>query len=249
MVMPRWCHRGRGDEGISRNDLRRHCHAKFRSRIDSRLDGHSQWCPRRILQPEPTPSRARQAASFLQGSVRSQVLHRQLRGRSGDGIRRGTGAGTAGAAQVEPGVHVQTDGALGVHVRRSRHGRDEPSASTGRSEPTARLTALGHDPRTEPCPTRPARPRRHAAGSGRGRVFSMRWGGGEPPVRAAGQLPAALMDCPMVGGTTGPGWPGRWGRHGASAADDGLRTRPGVAGSRRRYSRRRGRPGRRVGRG
>ena len=28
-------------------------------------------------------------------------------------------------------------------------------------------------------------------------------------------------------GTTRPDWPGRWGRHGASAADDALRTRPG----------------------
>jgi 2-polyprenyl-6-methoxyphenol hydroxylase-like FAD-dependent oxidoreductase len=45
-----------------------------------RLDGHSQWCPRRPLQPEPTPSHARQAALFMQGSVRCASPSSQLRG-------------------------------------------------------------------------------------------------------------------------------------------------------------------------
>ena len=49
-------------------------------------------------------------------------------------------------------------------------------------------------------------------------------------------------------GTARPDSPGRWGRHGASAADDGLRTRPRVECSWGRRSRRRGRPGRCVGR-
>lgn len=54
--------------------------AWFGSRIDSRLDGHIQWCPHRPLQPEPTPSRARQTAPFTQGSVRSASPSSQLRG-------------------------------------------------------------------------------------------------------------------------------------------------------------------------
>ena len=33
----------------------------------------------------------------------------------------------------------------------------------------------------------------------RGGVFSMRWGGGQPPIRVSGQPPAALMDRPMMG--------------------------------------------------
>ena len=49
-------------------------------------------------------------------------------------------------------------------------------------------------------------------------------------------------------GTAGPGSLGRWGRRGASGADDGPHTRPGAARSRGRRSRRRGPPGRPVGR-
>jgi hypothetical protein len=49
-------------------------------------------------------------------------------------------------------------------------------------------------------------------------------------------------------GTTTPDSPGRSGRHGASGADDGPHTSPAAGHSQGTHSRRRGRPGRSVGR-
>ncbi len=82
-----------------------------------------------------------------------------------------------------------------------------------------------------------------------GGVSSVGWAGGQAAVRVAGQPPAALVDRPVMGSAhQGQVRPGRWGRHGASGGDGGLRTRPGAGRSRPAHSRRRGRPGRRVGR-
>jgi hypothetical protein len=41
------------------------------------------------------------------------------------------------------------------------------------------------------------------------------WGGGQPPIRSAGQLPAALMDRPMMG----PADQGQVGQVGRAAVD------------------------------
>jgi hypothetical protein len=77
----------------NRSELRRHCHAKFRSRIDSRLYGHSQWCPRRPLQlaePDTTtkdlelPARAsrRLSPTHHRHSAPNHKNHAQLPGSS-----------------------------------------------------------------------------------------------------------------------------------------------------------------------
>jgi hypothetical protein len=64
------------------------------------------------------------------------------------------------------------------------------------------------------------------AGSGHGTGSSMRWGGRQPP--PSGSRPSRPHGPPDGGpGTATPGCRGRWGRRGASGADDGPRTRPG----------------------
>ena len=75
-----------------------------------------------------------------------------------------------------------------------------------------------------------------------------RWGGGEAAVGSAAQPPAALMDRPVMARQTRARLARSVGRHGPSAADDELGTRPGGGHSRGRPSRGRRWPGRLVGR-
>ena len=79
---------------------------------------------------------------------------------------------------------------------------------------------------------------------------SIRWGGRQAAVRSRGSSASRPLDRAVMGpGTPTPGSRGWWGRHGASGPDGGLRTRPGVGRSRAgARSRRRGPPGRPVGR-
>jgi hypothetical protein len=133
-----------------------------------------------------------------------------------------------------------------------------PKLAGGLRSPTGGPGSWGHPRSGSPATCSPAawrsvffppvRRRRVVVGGG-GRVVVGGVGWRSADHRAGGGAASRPHGPPGDGpDTTGPGWPGRWGRHPASGADGGPRTRPAAAHSRGTHSRGRGRPGRCVGR-
>src|SRR5215211_3304291 len=158
MMVPRWCHHGRGC-GCAPG--RSGCARPAGRRCPGDADLHLPMVVSRSAVPLPSsPTRISPdaVAVFEPWSAPSGGQHPRPRhpGRHPPGYG---GGARPGLPQVEPGVHVQMEGALGVHVRRSRHGRDRRNTLgiNGRSQPTARPTTLGTTHERKPCPTRPAR--------------------------------------------------------------------------------------------
>jgi hypothetical protein len=147
--------------------------------------------------------------------------------------------------RVAPGPHAATGhGGSGPSLRAAVQaaGWLQHRASQGR-QPTTAGQARRRGPAAVGAASRPVR-RRVRAG-----VFdTVGWRSGDR--RGRGAVASRPRGPPDGGpGTTGPGSLGWWGRHGASGADGGPRTRPGAVGSRRTHSRHRGWPGRCAGRG